>query len=389
MDGRNAWRIVSTTLLGFVCYLCIGLALASLSKFVHKTLGYNLIVAGFAISVQSLSTVLFRPVQGRISDRIGPKKSVVQGLLGCAASGFLLIPAAMLAGTPLASLGVLLLSRFALGFGEGAVATGSTAWGLARVPQEHHTHVMSWAGVASYGAMALGAPLGLWIASSFGVAALGTAIGVVALAGCAFAQGLEASSIFHGERQSLTAVAGKMAPYGFALAFATGGFATIATFVTLYFHARGWAHAALPVSVFGACFVLVRLVGAAAIAHWGGMRVAAVSMVVETAGLVWLARADTAGMALLGAAIAGSGFALVFPAIGMEAVRAVAASDRGAALGIYTAFLDLSMGITGPVAGVAIHHWGYPAGFLLAAGFALCGAAMTGGALRMRQTVEA
>ena len=72
-------------------------------------------------------------------------------------------------------------------------------------------------------------------------------------------------------------------------------------------------------------------------------------------------------------AVTGCGFALVFPALGLEVVREVSGQERGAALGVYTAFLDLAMGVTGPLAGYVIMRFGYPAMFLAASSAAMCG----------------
>jgi predicted MFS family arabinose efflux permease len=72
-------------------------------------------------------------------------------------------------------------------------------------------------------------------------------------------------------------------------------------------------------------------------------------------------------------ALSGCGFALVFPALGVEVVREVSEQDRGAALGVYTAFLDLAMGVTGPLAGYVIMRFGYPAMLLSASSAAICG----------------
>ena len=58
------------------------------------------------------------------------------------------------------------------------------------------------------------------------------------------------------------------------------------------------------------------------------------------------------------------------PALGVEAVRNIPAHDRGAALGVYTAFVDLSLGISGPMAGIIVSALGYPPIFLFAAAMA-------------------
>jgi predicted MFS family arabinose efflux permease len=62
----------------------------------------------------------------------------------------------------------------------------------------------------------------------------------------------------------------------------------------------------------------------------------------------------------------GFGFSLVFPAIGVEAVKRVTEQNRGTALGVYTAFSDVSFFLTGPVAGAVIGIYGYASVFLFA-----------------------
>jgi predicted MFS family arabinose efflux permease len=56
-------------------------------------------------------------------------------------------------------------------------------------------------------------------------------------------------------------------------------------------------------------------------------------------------------MAYAGAALTGFGFSLAFPGFGVEAVRRAPPHSRGAAMGAFIAFLDISLGITGPAAG--------------------------------------
>jgi sugar phosphate permease len=56
----------------------------------------------------------------------------------------------------------------------------------------------------------------------------------------------------------------------------------------------------------------------------------------------------------------------------VEALRTVPAANRGAAVGAYTIFLDVSLGATGPLAGLVIGRYGEAAVFLLPAGAAVC-----------------
>ena len=74
---------------------------------------------------------------------------------------------------------------------------------------------------------------------------------------------------------------------------------------------------------------------------------------------------------MAGSALGGFGFSLVFPAIGVEAVKRVPENNRGTALGVYTAFADVSFFLTGPLAGAVIGVYGYASVFLFAL-FSVC-----------------
>jgi predicted MFS family arabinose efflux permease len=91
--------------------------------------------------------------------------------------------------------------------------------------------------------------------------------------------------------------------------------------------------------------------------------------------MLWLA--PEPHIALAGAALTGFGFALVFPALGVEAVGLVPPASRGAALSAYSVFLDLSLGITGPLAGYIAGEFGYGSVFLFAAVAAAAGVGLS------------
>jgi len=73
----------------------------------------------------------------------------------------------------------------------------------------------------------------------------------------------------------------------------------------------------------------------------------------------------------------------VFPALGVEAVGRVSTHNRGAALGAYSVFLDVALGLTGPIGGWVAGAWDYPAIFLLA-GFAALAAVLLSVSLYLR-----
>jgi MFS family permease len=359
--------IISTAALIFICYFTIGLQLAVVPGFVHLELGYSPLVAGLVVSAQYVATLASRPLAGRMGDLRGGKQTACWGLAGCAASGLVLLAAVLLRSYPFVSLCVLLLSRLFLGVAESWVATGATIWGMGRVGVAFAAQVISWSGIASYGALAVGAPSGVWLDNRFGPWALGVVGIIVALAGMGWASTIAAVPVQSGKGEPLRRVLGSVFPYGLGLTLGGIGFGMIASFLTLYFASRHWPDAALSLSLFGGSFVAARLLFTNTINKWGGHRVALVSLAIECAGLVLLWLAPSSAVADAGVTLAGCGFSLVFPALGVEAVRKVSPQSRGSALGIFTAFVDLSMGISGPIAGAIVSALGYPPIFLFAA----------------------
>jgi len=371
-------RIVQIVLFTFLAYLVIGMQLAVLPPFVHDDLGFGAVLAGLVISTQYVATLLSRGFAGRTSDTAGPKRAALIGLMACAVSGLLLIAAALLRESPVASVGVMLVARLALGMGESCVATGCIMWGIGRVGSEHTAKVISWNGIATYGALAVGAPLGVVLTHAAGFASIGVAAVVLIVLALLLAWRRPAVRVEGGERMPMHHVFGRVAPYGMGLALGSVGFGVIATFITLYYANEGWAGAAPTLSVFGVCFVGVRLALGWTIAHFGGYRTAMVSLLVECAGLIVLAMANHPGVAMLGAALSGIGFSLIFPALGVVAVERVSGSNRGAALAAYSVFIDVALGVTGPLGGWIASGGRYGPMFVVAAMMSLAAVVLTG-----------
>jgi predicted MFS family arabinose efflux permease len=96
----------------------------------------------------------------------------------------------------------------------------------------------------------------------------------------------------------------------------------------------------------------------------GGARVALVSAFIEALGLalIWVASGPLT--AAIGAALTGVGYALVYPALGVEAVRRAPPQSRGVVMGMYTAFLDVALGFGTPALGLIASRSGLDSVFL-------------------------
>ncbi len=358
-------QILSIVKFNFATYLTIGLPLAVLPGFVHDSLGYSAFWAGVVISLQYIATLLSRPYAGRYADSWGPKQVVVLGLAGSLMSGVCLLLSALLQQQMLASLALLCLGRVILGIGQSFCGTGTSLWGVAKAGSLHIGRVISWNGIVTYGAMAIGAPLGVALFRHGGLLLLSAVI--VAISSLAIMLVLPRAAVKGSRARPLPfrAVLGNVYRYGLLLAMGSAGFGVIATFITLFYHERGWDGAAFALTLFSTAFVGMRLLFPEAINRWGGLRVASVCFLIEAAGLFLVAGAAGPWMAKLGALLTGAGFSLVFPAIGVAAVKTVPQQNQGSALATYTAFMDLSLGITGPLAGLVMNYAGTSQVYLL------------------------
>lgn len=370
-------QIVSIVFYTFIAFLCIGLPIAVLPGYVHEQLGFSAVIAGLTIGAQYLATLLSRPMAGRMSDTVGTKRSIIYGLLGILLSGLLTLISVWLEHWPLLSLAVLLGGRLLLGVAQGLIGVGTISWCMGQVGAEHTARSISWNGIASYGAIAIGAPLGVVMVEQYGFTSLGIALSVLAVLALLLIRNKPSVPVIRGERLPFWAVFGRIAPFGASLSLASIGYGTLTTFITLFYLSRGWTGAAYCLTVFGVCFICSRLLFISSISRFGGFRSAIACMCVETLGLALFWLAPSTAWALIGAGLTGFGLSLVYPALGVEAIKQVPNSSRGAGLSAYAVFFDLALAIAGPLMGAVALNLGYSWIFFCAALLSITGLGLT------------
>jgi MFS family permease len=347
----------------FAAFLVIGLAMPVLPLHVHDGLGLGTFVVGLVAGSQFASALLTRPWAGSFSDRRGAKRAVATGLVIAAVAGLLYL-LSLAPSDPRLAGAVLVAGRLLLGAAESVIITGAVTWGMILAGPASTGRVIAWVGAAMFAAFAAGAPIGAALYAACGFAAIGIATTVAPLATLLLIVPMRAVPPAGQERPSFLSVLGAVWLPGAGSALSSVGFGAITAFVTLLFAVRGWSHAWLPYTAFAAVFIVARLLLGHLPDRRGGARVALLCLIVEALGLGLIWQADTAPLALLGAALTGLGYSLVYPGLGVEAVSRVPAESRGLAMGAYTAFLDLALGVSGPLLGLVAGAAGLEAAFL-------------------------
>jgi MFS family permease len=349
--------IFAVTLLGL---LSIGATLPVLPRYVHGELGGGDVEVGIVTGAFAITGLACRPLAGQFADRRGRKLVVVLGALLTATAGVLYFVPAGVPG--------LIFARLFLGAGEGMVYTAGSAWVIDMSPADRRARLIGLYGLAIWGGLTLGPPIGelLLRASSFEVvwafAALAPLLGAVIATRIPERFHPAADADF--ERRPISPEA--LRP-GLGLSLTIIGYAAVAAFIVLHLDERGIGHGAEVFTAFAATVIATRLVGGGLPDRIGPLRCAAAAGLLEACGLVVIALAHSLTVAIVGAVAMGAGFSILFPSLALVVVNRVPEERRGVAMGTFTAFFDLGMGLGGPLVGAAAAIGGYEAAFLLAA----------------------
>lgn len=351
--------------------LSIGATLPVIPRYVQGPIGAGDVSVGIVTGAFAITGLACRPLAGHLADRRGRRKVVVAGALLTAIAGALYFVPAGVPG--------LVVARLFLGAGEGMVYTAGSAWVVDLAPVERRGRIIGLYGLAIWGGLSLGPPIGELIlrASSFEMV---WAFAIAApLLGAAIAMRIPESFAPRSpepiHRGNL--IAREALRPGLALSLGTIGYATVAAFLVLHLDGRGIGHGAEVFAAFAATVVLARAVGGWLPDRFGPVPCIVGAGVVEAAGLLTIMVAESLGAAILGAVAMGAAFSLLFPSLALLVLSQVPEERRGVAMGTFTAFFDIGVGLGAPAAGLAAALGGYPAAFGFAALAALSVAALS------------
>jgi MFS family permease len=358
----------------FAVFLVTGMALPVLPIHVHDRLGFGTFVVGLVAGAQFAAALLSRFWSGTQADRYGGKKAVVIGLIMGIVAGVLYFLSFQFKSNPTVSVIILLSGRAVFGATESFVVTGALSWGLSLGGSQNAGKVMAWVGTAMYVALALGAPLGTAIYNAFDFISIAVVTTIISLITLFWVLSRQFDPQPAQVRPSFKRILGAVSLPGVGLALSSIGFGAITTFVVLLFAGHGWGMGWMAVTIFAFAFVLARIFFSHLADTIGGAKVALVSAVIEAVGLLIIWLSPWPALVFIGAAVTGFGYSLVYPGFGVEAVHRAPPESRGLAMGAFTAFLDLALGIANPLLGLIAEGVGLTKVFLFSA-FIVAGSA--------------
>ena len=395
----RSWRstfagVFSATLL---CFLAIGAVLPILPRYVSEELDAGNVAVGVVVGAFAISALIGRPIGGRLADRRGRRTIHMAGMAICVVAGLLLFVPFGVPG--------LIFARLVVGLGDGWVFTAGVTWIVDLSPEARRGQAIGMFGLAIWGGLTFGSVLGEGAFSLGGYDAVWALAAITPLLGLLVARTVpEAAPLRQPVNEELAAaelgtaialprpaapavppaVTGfeRLVPReawrpGAALALANIGYGTMAGFVVLLLDQQGIGHGATAFTVFAASVVSTRLVLGRLPDILGARRTALGAGLVQGIGLVAVGLAPSLPAALAAAALMGAGMSLLFPSLALLVVDRVPDERRGAAMGAFTAFFDLGVGLGAPFAGLVASL----AGGEYAIAFYVAGACCVGGAV--------
>lgn len=356
---------------GFFALCGFSSTLPLVPRYVEGELGGGKVSVGIAVGIFSLSAIFARPLIGKLGDERGRRFIIIGGTALTA----LTVAAHALAS----SIMLLYFVRLAMGVTQGAFFVGSATMVNDLAPPERRGEATNYFSVAVYLGMAVG-PIGGEIiqrATNFGVAFMAGGISLLIASALAWFlprdRPAEVAAPSAAGRQRMILIHPAAVVPGLILMGGLVTFTALNGFMPLYVEERNLGSAGPILLVYGLLVLAVRLVGSKLPDRFGTLRMSAIALVGQAAGMAVMGFWASQFGLFVGAAVLAIGGSFLYPTLLTAAVFGVADNERARATSTFTLAFELSSGIGGPVLGLAAALTGTRAAFFGASLAALAG----------------
>ena len=323
------------------------------------TIGGSEAEVGLIIGVFSATTVVLRPFIGRAADEHGRRAFVLAGNAILALAG----------GLYALTTSVVLLLSLRVFHGVGWASFGTSANTLVAdiAPRSRRGEAMGYYGMFSNLAMAVGPALGVILMKSYSFAVLFAGSAAFAVLSLLLTLLLREKRANH--PAALPATARSRAPGGLiersalfpalVLTLTAITYGSIVSFVPLYAAKQGIDNPGLFFTVYAIVLILARGFTGQISDRFGRAIVIAPGLVLAAVALWLLSTASSQSTFVLVAVLYGLAFAAAQPALMALVVDRAAPNRRGAAMGTFSAAMDLGIGLGSVVWGIVAQMAGY------------------------------
>ncbi|MEJ2151446.1 MAG: MFS transporter [Gemmatimonadota bacterium] len=337
-------------------FVSIGLLIPTLPLYV-RDLGGSPVDVGLVVGVFSFGVLVVRPVVGRLLDTRGRRVVLILG----SALAAVMAPLYLW----LTAVALLVAVRVVHGVGLSAFTGGWVTMVTDLSPPERRTEFMGYLSAATTLAFAVGAPVGIEIASRAGYPALFLTVSGTAVVSAALAAALrepERSSTAAQPEHYRAAISRRQVVVPAAtLLLATLTVGAVFAFLPILLEQRRPGDFSLFFIVHAVTSVIVRIMIARVAQTIGDRRMVWGGLVIHALGIASLPLIQGRGSMLGAAVLFGMGFAILWPALYGLVANDASEIARGMVLSFLLAAFDLGMGLGGLVSGPIVARAGIPA----------------------------
>ena len=326
-----------------------------------RDLGGGTVAAGLFLACLTFASAVSAPFTGALADRVGLRRTLRVGgvALTVFSAGYAVLPDYRM------MLGLAVLH----GLFWSGVLPASAAYMTGMLPPGRRAEGISYWGLASVLALAVGPSIGFWL-YQFGWGALCAAMGALNLAVAVIAWRLPKERPHAPGGQTEPAgplVEWRILVLSGTLLLYSYGYGAITSFAAMYAEASGSAPRGVYLTTVGIAIIATRPFLGRLADRVGYVRVLVPCLAMIAAGLVVLVSGGSRPQQIVSAAIFGTGYGTAYPVYAAYLLQRVRATRRGAAFGALIAAFDTGIGSGSLATGWVIGVSGYRTGFGVAA----------------------
>jgi MFS family permease len=383
VSGASKPRLISPAFLlialaALAYFTADGVLIPAVPRYVEGPLGGNDVAVGLSVAAFSVTALLLRPWAGRLGDRRGRRLLML--------IGGSVVTVSVLGYVAATSVALLVALRLLTGVGEAFFFTGAASAINDLAPESRRGEAVSFFSLALYIGIGVGPLIGEALITEAGFTVTWLVSAGCALVAAALTLGVPETRPegLEDEGSARLIHPAALRP-GLALLTSVWGMSGFFAFVPLYALAIGLEGSRFVFLLYSTIVVAIRSLGARIPDLIGPVVSSRLALTASTLGLAVVGLWRSPVGLFVGVAIFAVGSALTFPALMLLALRGTPASQRGAVIGTFTAFVDLGFGFGPATLGVVSEAFGYRGLFLTASAVALVGLALLLTRYRVRE----